>query len=95
MAYPLRRWPNLINLQEDSDSEDSDTQSGYHTPAEYVEELCLCPGLCPLCEDSDSEEEIWILYDDSNRNPGLMATIMPIAIAIWTFFWILDAYGLL
>ena len=67
MAYPLRRWPNLINLQEDSDSdsEDSDTQSGYHTPAEYVEELCLCP----LCEDSDSEEEIWILYDDSNRNP--------------------------
>ena len=55
----------MINLQEDSDSEDSDTQSGYHTPAEYVEELCLCP----LCEDSDSEEEIWILYDDSNRNP--------------------------
>ena len=50
MAYPLRRWPNLINLQEDSDSEDSDTQSGYHTPAECVEDSDL--------EDSDSEEEI-------------------------------------
>ena len=91
MAYTLTRWSTLehLDLQEDSDSEDSDSQSEYHTPAEYVEELCLCP----LCEDS--EEEIWILYDDSNRNPGLIATIMPIAMAIWTFFWILDAYGLL
>ena len=84
MAYPLTRWSTLehLDLQEDSDSEDSDSQSEYHTPAEYVEELCLCP----LCEDSDSEDEIWILYDDdSYRNPGLIATIMPIAIllAIW------------
>ena len=88
MAYPLRRWPNLINLQEDSDSEDSDTQSEYHTPAEYVEDIPT---------DSDSEEEIWILYDVSYRIPGLIgiATIMPIAMAIWTFCWILDAYGLL
>ena len=78
----LTKWITRPNLQEDSDSEDSDSQSEYHTPAEYVEELCLCP----LCEDSDSEDEIWILYDDdSYRNPGLIATIMPIAIllAIW------------